>query len=170
MKTFLPTLLIASTVALAPAAVAEGWYADVGYTHAETDSDTFDVDLGAISARGGYDFTENFGVEFEGAVGVSDEDILGATVELNYLVGLYGKAQVPVAERVDLFARLGVVNAELEISGGGLSASNSETGVGFGVGGTFDLTQNVYLRGDYTRYDIEDYEADAFTLGVGMKF
>ncbi|MBR9833599.1 MAG: porin family protein [Alphaproteobacteria bacterium] len=170
MKKFLPALLAAGAVAVSPAAFAEGWYADIGYTHSSADSDLGDIDLGAISARGGYDITENFAVELEGALGVADEDILGANVELNYLIGAFGKAQVPVSDRVDLFARAGVVNGEIEASGGGFSASDSETGFGIGVGGTMDLANNFYLRGDYTRYDIEDYEADAFTIGVGMKF
>ncbi|MEO0548555.1 MAG: porin family protein [Pseudomonadota bacterium] len=170
MKKILPTLLAASAVIAAPTALAEGFYADGGYTFIGIDDDTVDVDLGSITARGGYDFTQNFGAELEGSFGVSDDDIAGASVELNYLIGAYGKAQLPVSQGVNLFARVGVVNAELEVSGEGASASESDTGFGFGVGGTVDVSQNLYVRGDYTRYDIEDLEADAFTISLGLKF
>lgn len=170
MKTFLPALLATAAVVASPAALAEGWYADGGYTHVTTDSAIGDVDLGALNFRGGYDLSENLGFEGEAAFGVSDESIGGASVELNYLVGAYGKVQTPVGERVNLFARAGVVNAELEASGGGIIASDSETGFGIGAGATLDINQNLYVRGDYTRYDIEDLEADAFTVSLGVKF
>lgn len=179
MKTFLPTLLVTAAVAFTPAALAEGWYADGGYTHITTDVDTgagsADIDLGAISGRVGYTLNPNFAVEGELAVGVNDEEAtqgaVTASLGLNYLVGAYGKAQVAVAENVNLFARAGIVNAELEAEVTGLgSASDSETGAGYGVGGTVDVAENIYVRGDYTRYDIDDVEADAFTIGVGVKF
>ncbi|MCR9193382.1 MAG: porin family protein [Hyphomonas sp.] len=179
MKTFLPTLMVTAALAVSPAALAEGWYADGGYTHVTTDVDTgvgsADIDLGALSGRLGYDFHPNFGVEGELAFGVNDEEAtqggVTASLGLNYLVGAYGKAQLPVAENINLFARAGIVQAELEAEVTGLgSASDSETGAGYGVGGTVDVAENIYIRGDYTRYDIEDVEADAFTIGVGVKF
>nr|WP_070961125.1 porin family protein [Hyphomonas sp. Mor2] len=179
MKTFLPALMATAAIALSPAALAEGWYADAGYTHITSDVDTgagsADIDLGALSGRLGYDFTPNFGVEGELAFGVNDEEAtqggVTASLGLNYLVGAYGKAQVPVAENVNLFARAGVVNAELEAEVTGLgSTSDSETGAAFGVGGTVDINERFYVRGDYTRYDIEDVEADAFTISAGVRF
>ena len=179
MKTFLPALMVTAAVAVSPTALAQGWYADAGYTHITTDVDagtsSADIDLGAISGRVGYDINPNFGFEGELAVGVNDEEAtegdITASLGLNYLVGAYGKAQLPVAENVNLFARAGVVNAELEAEVTGLgSTSDSKTGAGFGVGGTVDINERFYVRGDYTRYDIEDFEADAFTVSLGVKF
>ena len=179
MKKFLPTLLAATVVIMAPAAMAEGWYADGGYTFVTTDVNvggtSADIDLGAITGHLGYDFNQNFGVEGEAAFGVNDENAtqggVTSSLSLNYLVGAYGKAQVPVGENVNLFARAGIVNAELEASVSGIgSATDTETGAGYGVGGTFAFNQNMYVRGDYTRYDIEDLDADAFTIALGMKF
>lgn len=173
MKKTLSLAVAAAALATAPA-LADGFYADAGYTFTSIDVEdsgtSLDVDLGSITARGGYDFNQNFGVELEGSFGVSDEDVLGATVELNYLVGAYGKIQAPLAETFNVFARAGVVNAELEVSGGGLSESDSETGFGVGAGATLDVTDTVYVRGDYTRLDIDDLEADTFTISVGFRF
>ncbi len=170
MKKFLPAFLAIGAMAAAPAAMADGWYADGGYTFLSADGGGIDVDLGALTARGGYDFTENFGAEIEGSFGVADETVAGATVELNYLVGAYGKVQMPVSETVNLFARVGVVQGELEASSGGTTISGSETGVGYGVGATYSFNQNMYVRGDYTRHDIDEVEADAFAVAIGMKF
>ncbi|MEM1037460.1 MAG: porin family protein [Pseudomonadota bacterium] len=169
------SLAVATAALAAGPAFAEGsFYADGGYTFTAIDLEdsgtSLDVDLGSITARGGYDFTENFGVELEGSFGVADEDVLGATVELSYLIGAYGKVQAPLSETLNVFARAGVVSAELEVSGGGISESASETGFGIGVGATIDFAENLYVRGDYTRLDIEDLEADAFTISLGVRF
>lgn len=177
MKLSLSSLAVTAACLAAPSAFAEGWYADAGYTHVTTDVDgtSSDVDLGAITGRIGYDLTPNFGFEGEAALGIDDEEsTLGdvtTSVGLNYLVGAYGKAQMPLGERAKLFARAGIVNAELETEITGLgSAEQSETGAGYGIGGMVDISESLYVRGDYTRYDIEDVEADAFTVAVGMKF
>ena len=178
MKLSLSSLAATAVVIAAPSsALAQGWYADGGYTHITTDVDgtSGDIDLGTITGHLGYDLNQTFGVEGEVAFGVNDEDTtvgdVTTSLGLNYLVGVYGKAQMPLGERAKLFARAGIVNAELEAETTGLgSTEQSETGAGYGVGGTVDISQNLFVRGDYTRYDIDDLEADAFTVGVGLKF
>ena len=179
MKVFAPALLAATVLAAVPTASAEGWYADGGYSFLSSDVDTdvgsADIDLGAISGHLGYNFTPHLGVEGEVLVGVKDEDAsvdgINASLGLNYAVGAFGKVQAPVSERLNLFARAGVVNAEIEaeVTGFG-SDSASETGAGYGVGGTYDIGDNLYLRGDYTRYDIDDAEIDAIMVSLGLKF
>lgn len=154
-------------------ASAQGFYADGGYSFVSIDEDNIgaSIDLGAINGHVGYDFNANFGVEGELMIGVADEDFAGGSIGLNSAFGAFGKAQLPVAERVRVFARAGVVQAELEVEATGLgSASESETGAGYGVGAVVDVAENIYIRGDYTRYDIEDVEADGFFIGVGMTF
>ena len=170
MKKFLPALLVGATVAMAPMASAQGWYVDGGYTFVGIDEGGVDVDLGGVTVRGGYDFSPNFGVEGEGVLGVADDDFGPLSVDLDHLVGVYGKGIWPVTETVSLHGRAGLVEGELEVSGGGASASESDTGFAYGVGGTLAFSERFYARGDYTRYDIEDLEADAFTISLGMRF
>ncbi|MDJ0922136.1 MAG: porin family protein [Henriciella sp.] len=177
MKRTLSSLAVITAIMSSPYALAEGWYADAGYTHfsADIEGTSGDSDLDAITGRLGYDLTPNFGVEGEVGFGLDDDDSTVADVTtsigLNYVVGLYGKAQMPLGERASLYARAGIVNAELEADVSGIgSTEESETGAGYGVGGTFDVSERLYVRGDYTRYDIEDVESDAFTLAVGMRF
>lgn len=168
----LKTLSLAFTalfLAIAPA-TAQVYYGDAGYTFISIDEEGLEVELGTISARGGLEFTENFGVEIEGAIGVQDESVGGVDLSLNYLVGAYGKAQAYVSDTATVYARAGIVNAELETSGNGFTLSQSETGAGFGAGAVLELSNNLYLRGDYTRYEIEELGANAFTLSLGMRF
>ncbi|WP_370235254.1 MULTISPECIES: porin family protein [Henriciella] len=169
------TLTAAAIAAvLATPAFAQGWYADVGYQTLGFDEDEIDVDLGAITGHFGYQLNQNFALEGELGVGVKEEsfDVLGTDVdvELSYLVGAYVRGQVPVSEQLNLFARVGVVNAELSVEGGGFSESDSETGIGYGAGAEFMFNSTFGIRGDYTRYDIDDAEADAFMIGAVFKY
>lgn len=181
MKLFISSLATAALVA-APAIAQEGsFYGDIGYQYISVDEDGVEADLGAIVAHGGYNFTDFLSVEGEVAVGIQDEDVsvgdvdpIDVSVGLNYLIGAYGRVQAPLSENFTVFARAGVVNAELEAeaSAGGVTASESEseTGAGYGVGGEFRFDAVNGVRFDYTRYDIEDLEADAFTIAYSRKF
>ncbi|MEM7767737.1 MAG: porin family protein [Pseudomonadota bacterium] len=171
--------LVAVAALPAMGAHAQGFYVDGGYTFIGIDVEdagtSFDADIGAITGHAGFDINEFLAVEGEVGVGVDDEEVSAAGIDaelgLNYLVGAYGKAQYPVSETISLYARAGVVNAELEaeVSGAG-SDSASDTGFGFGVGADAYLSDRGGIRVDYTRYDIEDLEADAFSVGYKFRF
>lgn len=177
-RAFVSVSLIAMGLAVPAFAQETGFYGDVGYSHIMTDSDGEDYDIGAITGHGGLVFAPNFAVEGEVMVGVVDEDVtvsgVDVNVGLNYLIGAYGRAQMPVTPQLTLFARAGLVNAEFEAeaSGGGVTASesDSETGAGYGVGGEFMFDDFNGVRFDYTRYDIEDLEADALTIAYKRRF
>lgn len=176
-------LASASAIAIAAApASAQGFYVDGGYTFfgidVEDSGSSIDVDLGAITGHAGYNINDLFAVEAEVGFGVADEEFSGGGVStdisLSYLIGAFGKVQYPVQDNINLFARAGVVNAELELeaSGGGatFSDSASDTGFGIGVGADAYFGERSGLRVDYTRYDIEDLEADAFSIGYKYRF
>ncbi|MEL6569026.1 MAG: porin family protein [Pseudomonadota bacterium] len=171
--------LLAAGVAGTAAAQGAGFYGDVGYTFHSVDTGVDgldDIDLGALTAHGGYEFTPNLAAEGELSVGIQDEDFdlgggIDGSVSLNYLIGAYGRVQGNITPQLQLFARAGLVNAELEAEADGLgSDSDSETGAGYGVGAEFMFDDLNGVRVDYTRYDIEDLESDAFTIAYKRKF
>lgn len=176
MKRTLTLASISISLLAAPAvAQSSGWYGDVGYQFFEVDESGVEADLGNITGHVGYNITPNLAVEGEAGFGVKDEDVTvaGTTAEvgLNYLVGAYGRVQAPISPNLTVFARAGLVNAELEADGGAIgSFSDSETGAGYGVGGEFSFDGVNGIRADYTRYDIEDLEADAFMVAYSRKF
>jgi len=182
-----------------PVAIAQGFYIDGGYSLLNMDGEVegfdVDVDLGGIHAHAGYDFNAYFGIEGEIIFGVSDDSIsldaddvadlgvedipedfesIDLSVELNTLYGIYARGIWPVSERFDVFGRIGLVQAEIEGSasyeGESISESVDDSGVAYGVGAAFDLTDNFYLRADYTRYDIGDTDTDGFVFGTGFRF
>ena len=169
-------LATAAALAITGSASAQGFYVEGGYNFLPIDQDEIEADLGAITGRAGYDFSENLSAELEAGFGVQDEEVTIADVEtgidvsLNYLVGAFGKVGAPVTDALNVFARAGIVTAEIEASGGGFNADASDTGFGYGAGADVELSERFGLRIDYTRYDIEDLEADSFAAAFKVRF
>ena len=193
---------VATGIASAAAAQENGVYLEGGYQYLEIEPDGADsgVDTNAIGARLGYQFNPVFSIEGELASGIDDgefdynvdedsfdlddnndgdfNDLIAASgdIGLNYLVGVYGKAEVPVTERLDVYGRAGYAYIDLDASvqtpGGTTLATieDSEEGPAFGAGLSYDLTENVYLKGDYTYYSFEDTDTNGVMVGVGYKF
>lgn len=142
------------------------------------EADDEDVTLNALGVRGGIEIAEN--IEFEGELlfGVGDDDIDGispgvdASVELNYSVAVYGKYEFDVADNFDVFGRVGVGYLEAEASAGGASDSEGEEFIAAGVGGEFDVTEQVSVRGDVgylSFFDADDID-DGFTVGASVVY
>lgn len=144
-----------------------------GYTVIDGDG----AELGAITLRGGFDFTRHFGVEAEGHIGVVDEELaaeVSATptdISLNHGLAAYGVARLPVAENgSNLFVRLGYATFDIEASGGTVVVNEDIDGAAFGVGGEFFFLQNQGLRLDYTRFEGDDSDADSYGASWVIRF
>ena len=176
-------LLVSAALTLScflPIAQAEDWYAEgfVSGTKATIPSGfAFDreVYLGTAGLRGGYQFTDNFSIEGEVQTSIDSDTVIYAVektkVGLHSSAGVFGKYAVPVNERFDLHARLGFASLEYEYkTGGEKDFIDTYEGLAFGLGGTLNLTDTLYLRGDATRYDSSDAETDSFSIGAGLRF
>ncbi len=104
---------------------------------------------------------------------------------LSFILGGYGRATVPVTSRLSIFGRLGYAAVELDQTTTTLetiiesdedpfesliSDTSSKHGPAYGVGATFDVTDSIYIRGDFSRYDLDYYELDNIMLGAGIRF
>ena len=188
----------------APAFAQEdtGLYVQGGYSYLNIEPDGADsgVDTNAITGRVGYQFTPMFSLEADLTSGIDDgefdynvdedefnlddnddtdlNDVIAASgdIGLNYLVGLYGRASVPLTERLNVSARAGYAYSDVDatvVTPGGTTLGvieDSADGPALGAGLTYDLTDNWQLRGDYTYYDFEDTDTGAATIAVGYKF
>jgi outer membrane immunogenic protein len=188
----------------APAVAQEdtGLYVQGGYSYVNIEPDGADsgVDTNAITGRVGYQFTPMFSLEADVTSGIDDgefdynvdedefnlddnddtdlNDVIAASgdIGLNYLVGLYGRASVPLTERLNVSARAGYAYIDVDatvVTPGGTTLGvieDSADGPALGAGLTYDLTDNWQLRGDYTYYDFEDTDTGAATIAVGYKF
>ncbi len=154
-----------ASLAIAAPAAAEV-YGNVGYTFVQSD----DANLGAVGAKLGYKFNPFVGVEAEGAFGANDDTVRVAGVPVKvklqsaaaaYVIGFY-----PVTEKVDLFARAGYGTAKIKASARGVSAKGDQDGWNLGVGGQYFFDAQDGIRAEYTKWSVDDSNADADTWSV----
>ena len=113
MKLALASIL--AIAAVAPVAVAQGNVELSGaYSHVDGDAG----DLGAITARGTYFFNRYLGAEAEASFGIDDTNVGPATVELDNSFGGFGVLRAPVADRFELFGRVGYATTSFSASAG----------------------------------------------------
>ena len=164
----LATIVFAAAALAAPAALAQG-NLELGAGYSNYDAGNANLD--ALTARGTYFFTPHLGAEAEASIGIGDDKVGASKVELSNSVAAFGVAQLPVSERVDLFARAGYASSEYKVKVPGLgSNSNTDDGFAYGVGGKVFLTDKFGLRGDLTRYEGDATDADVISVGGVMKF
>ena len=70
---------------------------------------------------------------------------------------------------VDLFARVGVINWDADISIEGLGEGVDGTDLTYGVGLQFRVW-SLGIRAEYELFDIEDADVDMISLGVTWTF
>ena len=160
--------LIASTGVLADA----GWY--VGGSYAQLDTDVAGVvefDLAALVFNVGYKINDYVAVESRLGTGIADDDILGIDLELDYLWGLYTKIGIPTGTGFYPYAVLGYTKAELELSAFGMTESESDSDISYGIGADFGVNENLGIFVEYMNwYDDEDIEITGFNIGLNYKF
>lgn len=150
------SMLIAPAFMTANAQQSSGVYISGGYTHFDGDGG---AELGGITGRVGVNLSPNFAIEGEASFGVKDD---GGT-ELDNEFGAFVVGKLPISPSFDIFARVGV--ARIETSPGG-----DEDGLAYGAGGTFWLTSQDGIRGDWTRHDYDAGDVDAFSISYVRNF
>lgn len=143
-------------------------------TYAAVSIDSFEFDSYGLSARLGYNFSENFGVEGQAGFGVIDDKETFGNVEIKtgidtYFAG-FVTGRAPVADKFELIGRLGYYSASATASGGGFSESADVDGFAVGVGGIFALNETGGIRAEYTMLDGEGGNGDLFSIGYQHKF
>lgn len=161
-KSFLAVLTVSSLIATSAYADTPehdidhtGIYVGAAYGLLKVDGDDQDFDeednasryfVGAqfnqvLSLEGGYIDFGNYGNS------IFNTDLDGYTLAL--------KAGLPVTERFTVYAQGGNVWWKADINGTNDSDDVDGSDIFYGVGVSFALTQNLDLRLDYTRFDVE---------------
>lgn len=106
-----------------------------------------DASVTAIYGRIGTSWNENFSGELRVGFGIGDDtvNVSGTDVdlEINRFFGAYIKVGAQVNEVFYLYAVLGFTRGEAEASVSGLSATESETDVSFGLGADFNVSESL---------------------------
>lgn len=132
-----------------------GWKALAGYRfHRNVALEAGYFNLGSATASGGGAFAE-------------------AKVRGWEVTGL---AILPVADRFDLYARLGFARSRVSLSGAGISVKDNSTDFTYGLGAQYSILRNLAARAEWQRYDsvggdnTGKDDIDLFSIGVLYKF
>jgi len=189
MKAFMAAASAAVVVCAIPAIAAAqdtttrptGLYANLGYANTNTE----DVNLGAIGARLGYRFNDWLGVEGELAGGVKSDDVsvpsafvvpggpTSVSIKLKHEEAIYGVGFLPVGTNFDLLARVGYGNTSIKGSAGGFSASQDGRSWNFGAGAQYHWDGANGVRADYTRQEFTgdgSGHADVWSIAFSHRF
>ncbi|MCC5882157.1 MAG: porin family protein [Halomonas sp.] len=115
-------------------------------------------DSAGLRLRGGAQFNEFFGVEAHLGTGGSD-----GPVELDHLIGVYGKGIVPLSQEFRLYGLAGITEVDFDV--------DRQDGISYGAGAEFDIAPNFSVGADYMRYlDRSDHTFDAASVGLRYRF
>jgi outer membrane immunogenic protein len=161
-------------------------YGFAGETEDETFATTVDTDGFLLGAFAGYNYqVGNIVAGAEADIGYSwaEGTDLGLTSESGVEGSLRARLGYVVSPNILLYATAGGAAKDLEISGGGVSDSNTMIGWTAGAGADMMVTEQIFGRVEY-RYT--DFGSDTFstslgdadisdkdhrvTVGLGMKF
>lgn len=167
----LSTLLAASVASASISASAAELYA--GGSFAVLDSD--EVTLNAVYGRFGAFFNDNISAEARLGFGVGDDTVnydgVDVKAELDNVYGAYLRGGIPAGEIFYPYAILGYTKGKLTASAYGVSASDSESDLSFGVGADFNVTEALKINAEYMSYmDKDEAELTGFSVGVAFSF
>jgi hypothetical protein len=163
--------------AAAGAAHAEGFYAGGLLTRASVSIDGIsDIKAVAIGAKLGLPLNKYFAVETRlgiGASGAESVSFLNQSVDikLDSFVGTYGKAILPLADAASVYGLLGYTRGEITASGPGGTFVGSESGVSFGIGADYAITDGASLGIEWARlFSVNGSKLEGLTVGASFKF
>ncbi|MBF6023129.1 outer membrane beta-barrel protein [Lysobacter niastensis] len=158
--------------ALSAQAADKGFYAGAGVGQSFVDEQAYDDEDTAFSVFGGYQFNRYFGLEAGYAdFGKIEPQGAGRALEADsaYLTAV---GTLPITEKFSAYAKAGFHAWNLDDAIPGLTGTNDDSGTDptYGVGVQYRLTDQVALRGEYSRFEIEDLDQDLAQVQVRFDF
>jgi opacity protein-like surface antigen len=154
-------------------------YAQIGMTRVRTEDSFLAVIHPVATATVGYNFNKNFSAEVFAGTSVSDDTtyIGSARVvsSIDSIFGAYIKLRTEVATDLEVFARVGVLHANVSAtaSNGFISASAtaSDNSFSFGAGVQYNFTKSIYGQVDYmSLYNKDDLSSQGPSVSIGFNF
>ncbi|WP_111265453.1 outer membrane beta-barrel protein [Marilutibacter maris] len=173
----LATLAAALGLALAaPAAQAadnqRGFYAGAGVGQSLVDEGRYDDEDTAFSAFGGYQFNRYFALEAGYAdFGELESRDVGGDLEASsgYLVAV---GSVPFGANLSGYAKAGLHRWDLDSALPAVIGGRDDSGTDptYGIGLQYRFNDSLALRGEYSRFEIEDADLDLAQLQLRFDF
>lgn len=174
--------LILAALLLSPLAQADtGLFvgASFGSSHLDEDFSGFSIDTDANAYRivGGIQFGDYLGLEagyhnfgdFEETVDFGGFSSVTEVTADGWTLG--GTLGLPLNEQFSLYGRAGVFfwDADVEVDGFSINVPEDENPY-YGGGARVDVTSQLSLIGDWTRYELDTIESDVISVGFQYRF
>jgi OOP family OmpA-OmpF porin len=125
----------------------------------------------------GYQYNKNLAVEAQFTGAGKATDIAGNTVKADAL-SLTAVGLLPLSDSFELLGKLGVASAKTTSSAGATNLGASRTGLTYGLGAQYNVTQNLGIRLVWDRYAVAtvnagvktNANANVMTVGAVYKF
>lgn len=174
-KVLSATLLavLASTSAFAASAADDsGFYAGAGVGQTLVDERGYDDEDTAFSVFGGYQFNRYFAVE--GAYndfGKIEPEALGRDLEADAL-SVTAVGILPFTDKFSAYAKAGFSRWNLDTELPAVTGTRDDSGTDptYGLGAEYRFNDAVSLRGEYSRFEVEDIDVDVAQLQVRYSF
>jgi OOP family OmpA-OmpF porin len=170
----LSTLLLSAALgvtAFSANAQDKGFYAGAGVGQSLVDEGSYDDEDTAFSVFGGYQLNKYLGLETGyvdfGKIEPTDN---GTALESDtaYLTAV---GTLPITDKFLAYAKAGVHSWNVDEEMPGLIGSDdSGTDPTYGLGAQYRLTDKVALRGEYSRFEMEDLDVDLAQMQVRFDF
>jgi len=188
-KAAVAILGVASAMAFAAPAAAQdqGWYAGLhlGQSNAKDACDgiggggvSCDDEDTAWRILGGYQFNKNLAAEFGYSdLGEASASGPGGSASIESTAWeLVAVGSWPFTPNFSAYGKLGMYRGETDASAPGVSESESNTDLTYGLGVRWDFTKNLGVRAEYQIYkdmgggNIGESDVDVISVGVIWKF
>ncbi len=163
------SLFLLFTVSASNAIATEnGWYVTASGLNAEFESGS---DQGGYNVAVGKYINSNISIELGYAdFGEDTQNIGGVDAEFEAsAIQLSALGYLPVSEKAGLFARIGIEKVSAESTSGSVEIENDDTDLFYGVGGYYNVSDNIDVRVEFQRHEIDNNELDTVSAGVAVK-
>lgn len=180
-KQILSGLFFAAIVLPSLASADTGLYlgASIGSSHLDRDFRGFTLDTDATAYRivGGLQLSDSLGLE-AGYHNFGDFaetiDFGGLTSRTEFVADgwtLGGTLALPLSDQLSIFGRAGVFfwDAEVEVDGFSITVPDDENPY-YGGGAKIEISPNLALIGDWTRYELDNIDSDVISIGFQFRF
>jgi outer membrane immunogenic protein len=125
-----------------------------------------DTNPNAIVGRFGKYLKDDFSIEGRLGVGVGDDSAtvsgIDVSIEIDTVFGVYGLKHVDIGNASSIYGALGFTRGELTASAPGISVSDDDSGLSFGVGVNFN---NINI--EFMQYlNKSDFDVSAISFGI----
>ena len=171
-------ILAASVLALAlgglslgaQAAEPVGFYAGAGVGQSMIDEGILDDEDIGFQVFGGYQFHPNFGVE-AAYTDFGDVDVAGVASLDADTWSLVAVGTLPFTDNFSGYAKAGFHSWDADLSAPGIGrASDDGTDPTYGLGLQYRFSDAFALRGEYSRFEMDDVDVDLAQVQVRFDF